>query len=190
MLDTLDLDLATAFLSFDDVVAQACTMGYFCGQERWHALVQVRKRYSGALERLGLDDAPSRRRQAILNKSLKLLHPATHLLLMGCVDLDKQTKNALDAWLATDGRSVTALMHAPESVRVRFDQYGVVVPSEWRTGAIGDINVVVADDPSGQAACVASAIDDLEEVYAIEDIVVGVPDTDVVPEITVSVCVE
>lgn len=179
LLDGLDAELAAGLLTFDDVVERARDLESFRGGARWRSLARVRALLEESLDRLGLDDAPTRRRDAIASRALRLPAPAGQLALLGCAELNGQVRRAVDMLRG----QVTAWVHAPAAVADRFDRFGAILPSAWKDGPLGDVAVSVVDSPSEQAACVAGALSELAGECSLQDVVVGVPDADVVPVI-------
>lgn len=177
LLDGLDGELAAGLLTFDDVVERARDLESFRGAARWRALARVRALLEESLDRLRLDDSPTRRRDALATRALRLPAPAGQLALLGCAELNGQVRKAVDLLRG----QVTAWVHAPASVADRFDRFGAILPSSWQEGPLGDLAVSVVDGPSEQAACAAGALSELAAECTLQDVVVGVPDADVVP---------
>lgn len=177
LLDRLDAELAAGLLSFDDVVERGQDLDSFRGPDRWRALGRLRSRFGERLRELDLDDARERRSAAIEGERVSLPLPFRRLLLVGAAELNDVTRRMVD--LVRD--RVTALVHAPASLASRFDRFGCVLPSEWEGGPIGEVDVRVVEGPAEQAACVAGHLQELAADYALQDVVIGVPDTEVVP---------
>jgi ATP-dependent helicase/nuclease subunit B len=177
LLDGLDAELAAGLLTFDDVVERARDLESFRGAARWRALARVRALLEESFDRLGLDDAPTRRRDAIATRALRLPAPACQLALLGCAELNGQVRSAVDLLRG----QATAWVHAPVAKADRFDRFGAILPSSWQDGPLGDVAVSVVDGPSEQAACVAGALSELAAECTLQDVVIGVPDADVIP---------
>src|SRR5690606_15276894 len=78
---------------------------------------------------------------------------------------------------------VRILVHAPESEADRFDELGCVIPRAW-TGAdipLRDEQLAIVGHPSNQATAVADHLASLGAAFAADDIVIGVPDREIVP---------
>ena len=175
-LDRLDAELAAGFISFDEVLARASDLEEFRGPERWRALADLRAILATRLDQLQLDDPSARRRAAVQSRQVSLLPSTTRVLLLGAADLNVVTRRMLDL-IRT---SVTALIHAPSSHAHRFDRFGCVRPSEWQSGPEGDLALQVVDGPEHQAASVVATLAEQTSGYCLQDVVVGVPDPDVV----------
>jgi hypothetical protein len=177
LIDQLDAELAGGFLTFEEVIERARDLSAFPGAERWRALARVRDIFSSRLRDLHLDDPHTRRRAAIESRGLQLPAPVDKVLLLGCADLNNLMRRLLDVIRG----KVTALVHAPESLASRFDRFGGVLPAAWESGPEGEVDVEVVDGPADQAAVTASVLARLAPSFGLQDVVIGVPDSDVVP---------
>jgi ATP-dependent helicase/nuclease subunit B len=177
MLDGLDAELSAGFVSFDEVVDKSRDLESFRGPERWRALARVRALLTDRLRKLELDDPPTRRRDAVEARDVRLLAPIRRVLLVGAADLNAVTRRMLDLIRG----QVTALIHAPSKLADRFDRFGCILASEWQSGPVGELDLTVVDGPAQQASCVAEHLARLASDHHLQDVVVGVPDADVVP---------
>jgi len=177
MFDDLDAELASAALRIGDVPARAAHLEGFRDGDRWQAIAQIREGVHEHFQRLGIDDATARHLDAIATGNVELAPPATTIVLVGCPELTVFTRKILDATRAR----VLALIHAPASLADRFDQFGAVLPSAWEQGPLGEVTVNIVDDPAQQAACVAATLAELSPHKGLQDVVIGVPDVDVIP---------
>jgi ATP-dependent helicase/nuclease subunit B len=75
------------------------------------------------------------------------------------------------------------LVHAPEDMADAFDELGCVRPEHWLRAEIEltDEQLAIVGHPSAQAREAAVAVARLDGAYAADEVVVGVPDEEVVP---------
>ena len=74
-------------------------------------------------------------------------------------------------------------MFAPKDSTERFDEHGCLRPDQWQEYclSLADEQIEVADGPGDQADAVVRQLARLDGRYAAEEIVVGVPDPQLVP---------
>jgi hypothetical protein len=77
---------------------------------------------------------------------------------------------------------VRALIHAPQALEDRFDSLGCVIPGVWEDAHIplDDGRIRVVRRPSDQADAVAAILEGFGGRYGAEEVVVGVPDPELV----------
>jgi hypothetical protein len=143
---------------------------------RWDVLAEVQTTYLEVLKGSGLRDRDRERRAAL--EEGRLTSPGD-VWMVGVVELPGVVRRMLEALPGP----VRALIHAPQEVRSRFDSMGCYVSDEWRGIHIplGDDQVQVVRRPRDQAAATAAVLRGLGGRYAAEEVVVGVPDPELVP---------
>ncbi|MBT8398343.1 MAG: hypothetical protein HKO65_03080 [Gemmatimonadetes bacterium] len=143
---------------------------------RWEALAEVQKTYLEILVRSGHRDR-DRERKAALN--VERLTPPGDVWMVGVVELPGVVRKMVHALPVP----IRALVHAPEELRHRFDSLGCVIPAEWEGIHIKleDPWIRVVQRPRDQAAATVEALWGFSGRYAAEEVVVGVPDADLVP---------
>jgi len=158
-------------------VARAFHRGFpYDDSPRWEVLARVQDQYARILEGAGLGDVERERRRAL--EEGRILSPGD-LWLVGVVEMPKVVRRMVEALPGP----VRALVHAPEGLHDTFDALGCVVPARWESARIplpeGRIRVV--QGPSDQADAVVGAIRGFGGRFSAEEVVVGVPDPEVVP---------
>jgi ATP-dependent helicase/nuclease subunit B len=143
---------------------------------RWEVLARVQDRYRELLERWGLGDPDRERKRALEEK--RLASPG-EVWLVGVVEVPRLLRRMVEALPGT----VRALIHAPVEIQDRFDSLGCVRPVSWESVHLpldeGKIRVVRR--PPDQADVVVDVLHGFGGRFAAEEVVVGVPDPEVVP---------
>ena len=146
--------------------------------ERWLLLSQVQTRYLTILDGLGLWDLQTARLYAIEHR---LCRTDKEIVLVGTSDMNVAMRRMLDQ--VAD--HVTALVHADVRLAERFDEHGCLIPHAWQDGLI-DLHpeqLRVVQGPADQAEAVVTAIAELNGQYRGDQIVVGVLDEQLVPQL-------
>jgi RecB family exonuclease len=192
MLDGLHYELAAEGLDFTDV-AQACREMKI-GNEiaRWNVLTRLQKLYANENPKGYLDEhdlwdiqaarlfaiekqAPQEREKirAALQKDNRVFY------LVGLVDMNKLQKDILKRF----DSFITPLVFAPETLKNRFDEFGCLRTEAWCETPIeiedSTINIVLK--PEHQADTMLREIAALGNDYSSGEIVIGVPDKQVIP---------
>ncbi len=143
---------------------------------RWEALAEVQKTYLEILVRSGHRDR-DRERKAALN--VDRLTPPGDVWMVGVVELPGVVRKMVQALPGL----IRALVHAPDEEKHRFDSLGCVVPGQWERTPIKleEDWIQVVQRPRDQAAATVAALRGYDGKFSAEEIVVGVPDTDLVP---------
>lgn len=148
----------------------------FDDSSRWVVLAKVQEAYLEILRGAGLRDRDRERRQALLDEGLS---SPGDVWMVGVVELPSVVKQMVEALPGP----VRTLVHAPEEVRDRFDSLGCILPSEWQQVSIParEENTHVVQRPRDQAAKATEVLRGFGGRFAAEEVVVGVPDPDLVP---------
>jgi ATP-dependent helicase/nuclease subunit B len=171
-------ELAADGLNFRDVASHGQQIDGFPETERWQFLSDVQQRYLNMLDGLGLWDLQTARLVAIENNECQT---DLNLVMIGTSDMNLATRRMLDQ--VAD--HVTAIIHAPASFEDRFDQHGCLVPAVWQDATV-DLKteqLQIADGPADQANAVVRTIANLGDRYRVDQIVVGVPNDQLVPQL-------
>jgi hypothetical protein len=184
LLQGLHRELASNALDFSDVPQRIDPLtGQRAGQaarekERWQLLSQVQKAYLARLDQLNLWDRQTARRVAIDHHECRATQP---ILMVGTVDMDGALRRMLDQVSA----QVTALVYAPPKWADRFDAHGCLETAPWQKAWLDlpDRQLVGADDPIDQAEAVARRLADYEGHFRADQITVGLPDEQIVPQL-------
>ncbi len=171
-------ELAADGLNFRDVASHGQQIDGFPETERWQFLSDVQQRYLNTLDGLGLWDLQTARLVAIENNECQT---DLNLVMIGTSDMNLATRRMLDQ--VAD--RVTAIIHAPASFEERFDQHGCLIPAAWQDATV-DLKteqVQLADGPADQAHSVVRTMAELGDRYRVDQIVIGVPDDQLVPQL-------
>ncbi|MEX2176056.1 MAG: PD-(D/E)XK nuclease family protein [Pirellulaceae bacterium] len=178
MLRNLHVELAGDGLDFRDVLIGGESVPGFTEHDRWEALAEIQQRYLRTLDELGLWDLQTARLVAIRQRE-----PQTErdIILLGMADLSLAQRQLLDLV----ARRVTALVVAPEELASRFDEHGCLLVEPWLQAEvpIRDEQLIRADGPADQAEGVARWLASLDGSYRADQIVVGVPDQRLAPQL-------
>jgi hypothetical protein len=184
LLQGLHRELASNALDFSDVMGRIDPLAGQGGgtrsreKVRWQVLSQVQRDYLARLDQLDLWDRQTARLVAIGQRECRATQP---ILLVGTVDMDGALRQMLDQ--VSD--QVTALIHAPAEWADRFDAQGCLELAQWQTARLDLPNrqLIRADDPTDQAEAVAGRIAAYEGRWRADQITVGLPDEQIVPQL-------
>ncbi len=146
---------------------------------RWRALADLQRTFLARLREMGFADPQESRRSALMAGDVHLSSP---LWLIGIVELPSLIRRAL-VQAAENGTELRAIVHAPECRREDFDGFGCVRTEAWAeaTVPISDASIRITGGPAAQADEVLRFLGGLDEVVRADDLVLGVPDPEVVP---------
>jgi hypothetical protein len=177
----LHREVASAGHRFNDVVeicraAAAAKRLSWNDADRWGVLSEIQHEYAAELDRAGFADRDLARLEAIGEGRLESPGP---IWLIGVSEMPGVTRRALEGV----GGAVRALVHATEDVADRFDALGCVIPERWHGVRLplDEAQIEVVEEPGDQADAVARLLAGLDGTRAADEIVVGVPDAEVVP---------
>ena len=178
MLRRLHLELAADGLDFKHVLAGGDRVAGFAEHDRWRTLAEIQDRYLRRLDELQLWDKQTARLVAIKEREP---HTDRDIVLVGMVDLNRAQRQLLD--LVAD--RVTALVFAPAALAEQFDPHGCLAADRWLTAElpIRDEQLERVDGPADQAAAVTSWLASLGGQYRADQVVIGVPDQRLAPQI-------
>ncbi len=179
MISRLRQELADGGLSIRDVITKHETE--LQEPERWNDLARLEGLYLAELEALGFADS------CIVKMDLAEkpeLEPNVSRVVVACVPDPSLLAIRALANLAHDYR-VDILIHAPESVKDKFDEWGRPIAGEWAGEEVDipgwDDNVFLDASPETQAKRVVKILSNLPAKHGPADIGIGVPDASVMP---------
>ncbi|HEX5010234.1 MAG TPA: hypothetical protein VFY71_07520, partial [Planctomycetota bacterium] len=145
---------------------------------RWDVLAEARAAYAQRLQDAGLQDPHEGRRAAL---AAGRLDRQRRVVLVGVAELNALVRGLLEAL----GERATILVAAPESLADAFDALGAVLPEAWsaRDIALPPDAWLLVDRPDEQAEAVTAWIARHAAERRPEEILVGVPDVEVVPHL-------
>ena len=149
--------------------------------DRWQDLARLETDYLERLAQLGLKD----KLDIMINRALDPVLPTgvqrivvaavpdpTPLLVRAMENLARQVP-------------IVILIHAPESLAERFDDWGRPIPEKWCQIPIDvpepEANIILAGSPASQSSKVLGLIAGEVHRFGPNDIAIGVPDTGIVP---------
>ena len=185
MFAKLHREIAADTLDFPFVAQMCRKLNVESESIRWQILDNLQKKYLAKLDLLEIWDTQSARLYALEHskefdeKHIQFQKNGTQILLIGVVDMNIQQKDLLRHFDAF----VTPLVFAPEDWEDRFDDLGCLIPHTWQDVHIelSDKQIHIVESVSDQAEEVLRCLTDLKGQYAPGEIIVGVPDKQVVP---------
>lgn len=167
-------ELAAEGLDFADVVEKGKQLRGFAEARRWRFLRSLQEAYLDVLDGLQLWDMQTARLFAIKHRECET---DKDIFLLGTVDLNKATRQMLQQVSA----KVVALIHAPESEALGFDDFGCLEPYYWKDKKVPleSSQVIVTDQPEDQANAVCHLLGENKGTYDADQVVIGVPANEV-----------
>jgi ATP-dependent helicase/nuclease subunit B len=146
---------------------------------RWEALAGVQERYAAILSEIGRSDRELARLEAL--RTEREVAFRGDLWLVGIAEMPRIVR----LLLRSAGVAIHVLVHAPEGEGVAFDELGCLRVEAWteRRLEIPDDRIRIADRPADQADAAVAEIARLGERYATDDVVIAVPDAELVPSL-------
>lgn len=166
-------------LRFRDVAERCRGAGLaFDDHGRWEVLASAADRHAELLAEAGRSDRERERMRALARGAVT---PEREIWLLGVAELPGIVRRMLEAVSGP----VRAVVHAPEARADAFDALGCPRTEAWTDAPVplDDDAVRVADRPGDQASEVARALAGFGDAYAPDEVVVGVPDDEVVPHV-------
>ncbi|MDR0327069.1 MAG: PD-(D/E)XK nuclease family protein [Planctomycetaceae bacterium] len=185
MFAKLHRELAAGTLDFIYVAELCRKLKIESETVRWEALAALQKKYHAILDALEIWDIQSARQYALDRpeefepRQRQFQKDGTQILLLGVVDMNLAQKELLRHF----GNFVTSLVFAPDDWKNRFDDLGCLIPPIWQDADIelDEQQIHVVESASDQAETVLRCLSDLKGKYAPSDIIVGVPDKQIIP---------
>lgn len=187
MFARLHRELSADALDFSKVVVYCRKLNIGEEAARWDVLAKLQQFYLDLLDSLEIWDLQSARLFAIENQKPdemkriieRLKAEGKHFFLVGLVDMNRAQRKILKKF----ERFVTPLVLAPPSLRNRFDEFGCLNIDAWGEASleIDNAQIEIVHGPEQQAAAVLRKIDSLRQRFAASELVVGVPDPQVLP---------
>lgn len=201
-LHSLHRDVAAGGLRFADVAGRCRDSPLYDDSRRWRMLARVQADYEARLAALGLADIDLARLDVLAaaaashsagagSSAERRIGTDLDLWIVGAAEMPGVVRQmivaadrAAEATQAGATRSTaTALIHAPHSRAAAFDDLGCVIPAAWLEAEIplDEERLDVVDGPEDQADVVADTLRALDGRFAADEIVLGVPDREMVP---------
>ena len=181
----LHRELAAETLNFTSVAELCRKLNIESESDRWETLDKLQEKYHAKLDSLDIWDTQSARLFALNHPKefeesyARFQESGTQILLVGIVDMNLQPKSMLRFFSGF----VTPLVFAPEEWANRFDDLGCLIPHVWQDVPLGlnEEQIRIVESTNEQAEEVLRYLTALNGKYAPSEIVVGVPDKQVVP---------
>jgi ATP-dependent helicase/nuclease subunit B len=144
---------------------------------RWEALAAVQERYAAILAEIGRSDRELARLEAL--RTEREMAFRGDLWLVGIAEMPRIVRRLL----RSSGVAIHVLVHAPEGEAGAFDELGCLRVEAWtgRRLEIPEDRIRIADRPADQADAAVAEIARLGDRYATDDVVIAVPDAELVP---------
>ncbi|MCC9609355.1 PD-(D/E)XK nuclease family protein [Blastopirellula sp. JC732] len=174
-------ELASEKLDFAAVAKRAIEMPEFAEVDRWTTLAHLQQDYLARLDRVGVWDKETARLFALQYDECRC---ERKIVLIGTVDLNQTLRSMLDQ-AASHGAEVSALIAAPPELADSFDAHGCLKPDAWsdRRPAVDSSRVYLVEGPADQSEQAVACLANYAGRYAPEEVVIGVPDEALVPEL-------
>ncbi len=171
-------EFAADAIDFNEVLKRSPRWEGFTETDRWQTLAKLQRSYLDQLDVLHLWDAQTARLVAIQKQEPKT---DCDIILLGMVDANTALRRMLDLVASR----VTALVVAPEEQAHRFDDYGCLIPESWQQLPLrlSEEQMERVDGPAEQAGAVIDWLRDLNGKFAADEIIVGVADEALVPQL-------
>ncbi len=171
-------ELAADALDFGLVAQRGRQMPGFHDEQRWQLLSRIQQKYLQILDGLELWDLQTARLYAIQHQ---LCRTDKQIILVATTDMTMAMRHMLDQV----SQQVTAIVHAPADLADHFDQHGCLQPDRWLDELVGISaqQIHTVEGPADQAEEVVRCIADLDGRYRADQIVIGVLDEQLVPQL-------
>lgn len=191
LLSTLHTRLAGDVWSFNSVAREVANIDGFLKNElqRWEVLRDVQKRYYQTLGKADLWDRQAARNYIAAGSrpSINETRCATEkdIILVATADINR----SIAGMLAQLTSQVTVMIAADESHSDRFDEYGNLITKKWLEASVDipDEKILFVDSPADQSASVAHFITHLDKDYSTDEVTIGVPTEDLIPQLQRSI---
>lgn len=174
-------ELASEKLDFAAVAQRATEMPEFAELERWQTLALLQQDYLARLDRVGVWDKETARLFALQYDECR---SERKIVLIGAADLNQTLRSMLDQ-AASHGAEISALIAAPAEMAEAFDAHGCLKPEAWsdRRTAVDPKRIYLVEGPADQSEQAIACLASYAGRYAPEEVVIGVPDEALVPEL-------
>lgn len=191
LLSKLHTRLAGDVWSFNSVAREVAQIDGFLRNEleRWEVLKEVQNRYYKILGKADLWDRQAARNYIAAGARPDInetrCHTDKNVVLIATADINRSIAGML-AQLATQ---VTVMIAAEESHSDRFDEFGNLITKQWldATVDVPDEKILIVDSPADQSASVAHYITHLENEYSTDEVTIGVPTEELIPQLQRSI---
>ena len=191
LISQLHTRLANDIWSFRSVSREVKNQDSFLDSEsdRWDALNAMQRRYYEILTSVNLWDRQAARNFAasgLLKNDEIRCSSKRDIVVVGAADLNRSVTEMLRQVATTNPEQVNILVAADASMADRFDEFGRLITEKWLNASanLDDSQIVVVDQPADQADATAFYISQASADIATDEITIGVPDPNIVPQLS------
>ncbi len=192
LLSRLHTRLASDVWSFNSVSREVAQLDGFLNNEleRWNVLKEVQNRYYQTLKKADLWDRQAARNYiaaAGLKRDIKEVrcHTEKDIVLVATADINRSIAGMLKQLTS----QVTIMIAADVSHSDRFDEFGNLITKRWLEASVDvpDDKILYVDSPADQAASAAHFITHLNKNYSTDEVTIGVPTEELIPQLQRSI---
>jgi ATP-dependent helicase/nuclease subunit B len=171
-------ELAADAMDFAHVARAGHSLDGFRETDRWNLLSKIQQQYLQILDHHQLWDLQTARLYAIEHGECRT---DCDIVLVGTADMNQAMRRMLDQVASR----VVSLIFAPPELADHFDEHGCLLPEAWQHAPleVATEQVHVVDGPADVADAVVRAIAGFNGRYRADEITIGVPDEQAVPQI-------
>ena len=191
LLSRLHTRLASDIWSFNSVAREVAQLDGFLKNElkRWEVLREVQNRYYKTLGKADLWDRQAARNWIAAGSrpdvNEKRCETEKDIVLVATADINRSVAGMLKQLTS----QVTIMIAADESHSDRFDEFGNLITKKWLEASVNipDDKMLFVDSPADQAASAAHFITHLDKDYATDEVTIGVPTEELLPQLQRSI---
>lgn len=191
LLSRLHTRLASDIWSFNSVAREVAMLDGFLKNEleRWEVLREVQNRYYKTLGKAELWDRQAARNWIAAGSkpdvNEKRCETDKDIVLVATADINRSIAGMLKQLTS----QVTVMIAADESHADRFDEFGNLITKQWLEASVDvpDEKILFVDSPADQAASAAHFITHLENEYSTDEVTIGVPTEELIPQLQRSI---
>ena len=190
LISQLHTRLANDIWSFRSVAREVKKQVSFLDPEadRWDALNAMQRRYYEILTSVNLWDRQAARNFAasgLLKNNEIRCATKRDVVVIGAADLNRSVTEMLRQVATTNPEQVNILVAADASMADRFNDFGCLITEKWLAASpnLDDKQILVVDQPADQADATAFYISQASADIATDEITIGVPDPNIVPQL-------
>ncbi len=190
LISRLHSRLANDIWSFRSVAREVKNETNFLDSEsdRWDALNEMQQRYYSVLKSVDLWDRQAARNFAasgLLKNNEIRCSTQRDIVVIGAADLNRSVSEMLRQVSVSNPQQVKILVAADHSMSDRFNEFGCLITQHWLEAEVELHNdqILVVDQPADQADAVAFHLSQLPDNVSTDEITIGVPDDNLVPQL-------
>lgn len=190
LISKLHARLANDIWSFKSVAREVQGLKNFLREElsRWDVLSRLQDAFYKKLGQVDLWDRQAARNFAasglLKNQEIRC-HTDKTIVMVGTADLNRSVTEMLKQVATTSPDRIHILVAADDSLSDCFDSFGNLITEEWlgRKLPLSNEQILIVDQPADQADAVAHYLGSLGKRYSTDEMTVGVPDPEIIPQL-------